>query len=57
MVALLNECDLDAMRDSWREDFLKTLDDVEMRVALARSIVSDEPFGAQEGHEPEAADA
>ncbi len=25
MLLLLNDADLDAMRDSWREDFLKTL--------------------------------
>lgn len=39
-LALLNEADLDAMRDSWREDFLKTLDDLAMRVDVARSLLS-----------------
>lgn len=40
MLALLNDADLDAMRDSWREDFLKTLDDLSTRVDMARSLLS-----------------
>jgi hypothetical protein len=40
MLALLNEADLEAMRDSWREDFLKTLDDLATRIDLARALLS-----------------
>lgn len=39
MLALLHESDIDSLRDSWREDFLKTLDDLSMRVDVARSLL------------------
>lgn len=35
-VRRLRDSDLDAMNDSWREDFLKTLDDVAMRIDVVR---------------------
>lgn len=40
MLALLNAADLDAMPDSWREDFLKTLDDLSQRVEIAKSLLT-----------------
>lgn len=39
MLALLHESDVENLRDSWREDFLKTLDDLAMRVDVARSLL------------------
>jgi hypothetical protein len=39
MLAILNDSDLGAMNDSWREDFLKTLDDLAMRIDVARSLL------------------
>ena len=38
-LVLLNGADLDAMRDSWREDLLKTVDDLAMRVEVYRSLL------------------
>lgn len=40
MLVLLNEADLDDMPDAWREDFLKTLDDLATRIDLARALIS-----------------
>jgi hypothetical protein len=39
-LALLNDSNLDAIPDAWREDFLKTLDDLAMRVDLHRSLLT-----------------
>jgi hypothetical protein len=39
MLVLLNEADVDRMPDAWREDFLKTLDDLSMHVDVVRALV------------------
>lgn len=40
MLALLNDANTETMRDSWREDFLKTLDDLATRIDLARALLT-----------------
>lgn len=40
MLVLLRDADFDRVADSWREDFLKTLDDVAMRAEAARIRVA-----------------
>jgi len=38
-VTLLEEANLDGVSDAWREDILKTLDDVAMQVYVVRTLV------------------
>lgn len=40
MLSLLNAADLDSMPGPWREDFLKTLDDLAQRVEIAKSLLA-----------------
>lgn len=39
-MVLLNACDLDAIPDSWREDFLKTIDDLAQRLEITKSLLT-----------------